>query len=261
MGQTEKWKQWEVQGDTLLHRQDFAGAIRYYNKVIAHAKGDEKAILGSTYKRAVCYYSIGEFEKALQDLNKFIPAYPRVFNAYVLRAFVCKELEDQDCQLADLTEALSLQPGSPELLKWRATVYLDKNEHAKAADDLRTAQLFQDDAETETYLGFALFNLEKSDSALVALNKAIELDATYLPPYFYAGSFCLQNGEYDLALKYLNLALRLEPKNASALFYKGVALVEKKNIDEGCSCLNKAFYLGSDDAADYLKEYCYEVDN
>jgi tetratricopeptide (TPR) repeat protein len=82
-----------------------------------------------------------------------------------------------------------------------------------------------------------------------------------MPAYLYAGSFCLQEDEFDLALKYLNVALKVEPKNATALFYKGVALVELKKEKEGCSCLSKAFYAGEDDAGDYLKQYCFGLDD
>jgi hypothetical protein len=69
----------------------------------------------------------------------------------------------------------------------------------------------------------------------------------------------LQEEKFDLALKYLELALRLEPGNRAALFYKGVSLVELKRTDEGCRCLQRAFNAGEDDAADYLKEYCFDV--
>jgi tetratricopeptide (TPR) repeat protein len=115
----------------------------------------------------------------------------------------------------------------------------------------------RDDAETEVYLGYSYYNLQKVDSALMALNKSIELDPNYIPAYLYAGSFCLEQGNNDLALKYLTIASRLDPTNTTVLFYKGIALVEKENLDEGCSCLNKAFYAGEDDASDYLSEYCY----
>ena len=164
-------------------------------------------------------------------------------------------------ELIDLEEVISSRPGDPGLLKWRATLYIDKGEYLLGKRDILEVLNFQPDAEAQTYLGLAYYNLNYPDSALMSLNKAIELDVNYLPAYFYAGSFCLQEGEYDLALKYINLVLRLDPKNPTALFYKGIALVEKKNFDVGCSCLNKAFYLGLDDAGDYLKEYCYEVED
>ena len=102
---------------------------------------------------------------------------------------------------------------------------------------------------------------DELDSAFISFNKSIELDATYLPAYLYAGSVALEEGDNLLGLKYLNLALRLDPKNKEALFYKGAALIELKRVDEGCGCLNRAFYAGMDEAGDYLKEYCYEVED
>ncbi len=258
-GQNPKWQVWEVEADTLLNKQDYDGALKLYTKIINASKLKDQSVYGAVYKRAVCFYSLGEFESALKDLDIFIPSYPSSPQAHLLRAFVYRELGDIDRQLIDLVEAISMRPGDPELLKWRATLYLDKGDYRLAKEDILEVKRNQTDPEIETYLGLAHYNLSNPDSALIALNKAIELDATYLPAYFYAGSFCLQEGKYDLALTYLNLALRLDPKNPTALFYKGVALIEKKKIDAGCSCLNKAFYLGYDDAGDYLKEYCYEV--
>lgn len=262
LAQNQKWKAWEVEADTLLNRQDFRGALEMYTKIIKASKLKDPSAYGAVYKRAVCSYSLGEFESALKDLDIFIPSYPGSSQAHLLRAFVYRELGDSERQLIDLDEAVTMRPGDPNLLKWRATLYLDKGDYQLAKQDLITLKRNQtDDSEIETYLGLAYYNLSHPDSALMSLNKAIELNAMYVPAYLYAASFCLQEEEYDLALKYISIPLRLDPKNATALFYKGMALIEKKKIDAGCSCLNKAFYLGYDDAADYLKEYCYEVED
>ena len=251
-----------MEADTLLSRQDFKGALKLYTKIIKASKLKEAAAYGVVYKRAVCFYSLGEFQNALKDLDIFIPSYPGSYQAHLLRAFVYRELGDGERQLIDLDKAVSIRPGDSNLLKWRATLYLDNGDYRLAKQDLLSLKRNQtDDSEIETYLGLAYYNLSQPDSALMSLNKAIELNAMYMPAYLYAASFCLQEEEYDLALKYINIPLRLDPKNPTALFYKGVALIEKKKTDAGCSYLNKAFYLGYDDAADYLKEYCYEVED
>ena len=259
--QNPKSQAWKVKGDTLLNRQDFKGAIKYYSKIIAASKQKDGFVYEAIYKRAVCFYSLGDFESALKDIDIFIPANLSFSQAHLLRAFIYRELRDNEKQLIDLQAAISLRPNDPDLLKWRATLFLDKGEYLLAKLDILEARKSQTDSELETYLGLVYYNLNYPDSALIALNKSIELDVNYLPAYFYAASFCLQEEHYNLALKYVNVALRLDPKNSTALFYKGVALVEKKDLDEGCSCLNKAFYLGYDDAGDYLKEYCYEVED
>lgn len=259
--QDQKWKAWETEADTLFNHHQFQEASVLYTKIIQSTKLADKSIYPSVYKRAVCFYSLGNFEKALEDLDVFIPAFPDMYRAKLLRAFVYKELGDEKRQLIDLNEVLDAQPGNPDLLRMRAAIYLQQEEFKKAKEDLQIAKSLQDDSETEVYLGVVQYNLGDIDSALVCINRSIEMDATYMPAYLYAGSFCLQEERYELGLKYLNLALRLEPKNTSALFYKGIALVELKKVELGCSCLAKAFYNGEDDAGGYLQQYCYSMDN
>lgn len=260
LAQNPKGKALEIEADTLMNRQDFEGALKLYTKVINGNKPKNKPI-EALYKRAICYYSLGQFQNALNDLSRFIPAFPSSSQAHLLRAFVYREMGEIENQLIDLNEAINSRPTDPGLLKWRATLYIDKGDYLLGKRDILEVIKFQPDPEAQTYLGQAYYNLDQPDSALISLNKAIELDVNYLPAYFYAGSFCLQEDEYDLALKYINLILRLDPKNPTAEFYKGIALIEKERIDEGCKCLNRAFYSGIDDAGDYLKEYCYKVEN
>ena len=69
------------------------------------------------------------------------------------------------------------------------------------------------------------------------------------------------SGDYLLSLEYLNLALRIDGKSPDVMFYKGVALVELKQMEEGCRCLNRAFYNGADNAGDYLAQYCFGTGN
>lgn len=259
--QDQPWKAWETEADTLFNRHQFEEASVLYTKIITTTKLNNKEVYPSVYKRAVCFYSLGNFQMALEDLDIFIPAFPEMYRAKLLRAFVYKELGDEERQLIDLNEVLDSQPGNPDLLRMRAAIFLQQEEFKKAKEDLDIAKSIQDDSETEVYLGVAYYNLGDLDSALLSINRSIEMDATYLPAYLYAGSFCLQDELYELGLKYLNLALRLEPKNTSALFYKGVALVELKKVEQGCSCLAKAFYNGEDDAGGYLQQYCYSMDN
>ena len=58
-----------VQADTLLGRQDFAGAVALFSKIIEKAKPQSAEDYRVFYKRAYCYYSLGEFENALADIN------------------------------------------------------------------------------------------------------------------------------------------------------------------------------------------------
>jgi tetratricopeptide (TPR) repeat protein len=259
MSQSSSLEQMEVDADTLMRHEDFEGASKIYSKLISEKGLKEKSQFKLLYKRAVAYYNLEEADSALKDISQFITEFPEVPRAKLLRALIYRQLGDTDNQLIDLEKVIEAQGISPDLLRWRATLLLEKNEFQKAKADLLIVKNFMDDAELETNLGLVNYSLGNLDSALVCLNKAIELDVTYPASYVYAGSFCLQEEKFELALEYLNLGLRLDPTNRAAIFYKGVALVELKRTNEGCSCLRKAFAAGEDDAADYLKEYCYEV--
>lgn len=259
--QTPKWQSWEVEADTLMSQQNFIAASKLYTKVIDATKLKERADYKALYKRAVAYYSQADFKNAVSDMDRFIPQFPESYQARILRALCFRELGETDKQLIDVEQALMLSGGDPQILKWRAGLLLEKEEFKQAIEDLLLVRQMQDDAEVELNLGFAYYSVEKRDSALMAINKSIELEPTFLPAYLYGGSFSLEDAQYELAIKYLNIAIMIDPTNANAWFYKGAALIELEKVDEGCSCLRKAFYAGQDDAGDYLKQYCYGIED
>lgn len=257
--QNSKWTAWETEADTLMSHEDFKGAIKLYSKVVTDSKLKEKVAYRALYKRAVAYYSMSDFKNSIQDISTFLKEFPQNPQAHILRALSYRKLNDIDNQLVDIEAALELMGGEPQIMKWRAGLLMEKEEYQLAKQDLLVVQQIQDDPEVQMNLAFTYYSLEQPDSALLAINRAIALDATFAPAYLYGGSFALEEENYELALKYLDVALRMEPENTTAIFYKGIALIELERVDEGCRCLNQAFYAGVDDAADYLKQSCYEV--
>ncbi|MBX2946120.1 MAG: tetratricopeptide repeat protein [Cyclobacteriaceae bacterium] len=247
----------EALGDTLFSREDFVGALKQYNKVVKATKlktPEQRQVL---YKRAVCFFYLGEFEKALADLKVFIPENENLPRARILRAFIYREMGEQQLQLDDLNEVLDWDSMNPDLLKWRAGLLVEMGENEQALAELKLIRQWAPDEEVELYSGLAYYALEKPDSALYHFDQAILLDGGYLPAYQYAGSLCLEQEAFELALTYINLALRLDAQNSELQFYKGIALVELGQKEEGCRLLNKAFYKGVDDAAGYLEEFCF----
>lgn len=252
-----KWKVIETEGDTLLDRQDFKGAIEKYNKVVEISKLKDPESKGVLYKRAICFYSIGEFQKALDDLEIFIPQYPLFPRAKLLRIFVNRELRNTEAQLKDINELLSINPTNPDLLKLQVSVFLETEKYPEAKKALLDLQKVANDEEIETQLGFIYSSLNDPDSAFMHFESALNINAGYAPAYMYISSVCLDQEAFELALTYIDLGLRLEPENSNLLFYKGIALAETDNLEEGCRLLSRAFYAGLDQAGDYLKQYCY----
>lgn len=260
--QSKKWKALAVKADTLYNHEEYAEAAALYSKILnanppKNGRYADRTMYGLLYKRAVSYFSIQEYDKALADVILFEPQYPRSPQPKLLKAFIYRELDDKDKQLENLSAAMALQPVNPDFLKWRGNLYIQKQMYSEARRDLMEARQFEIDAELETYLGLCYYHSGQPDSAYVSFNHAIELNPTFIASYLYAGSMALDDGNFALGLEYVDLALRLDSKNADLLYYKGLALIELNRTAEGCRCLNRAFYAGSDDAADYLEEYCF----
>lgn len=250
---------WSVEADTLMNRREYAGAIELYTKIIKESKLKNEEDFMALYNRAMAYFSLERYDEALRDVNQYIDKFPEQ-HARLLRLYIYQGLNDHEHQLKELQTLLAESPGNPELLQWRLSVLMEAERYAEARKDLRQLLAFRADPELKSYLGLTYYYEDKADSALIIFDEVIKSDPAFVQSYQYAGSLCIEHEAYDLALKYLNKGLQLEPSNTTLLFYKGLALVESKKTTEGCSCLTKAFRAGFDDAADYLKEYCYSAE-
>jgi tetratricopeptide (TPR) repeat protein len=247
----------EVQADTLVAREDFAGALVLYNKILDKSQPKTEEEYQLYYKRAVCYYSLEKFSEALSDVNTVIENYPKP-QAKLLRAYINQALEDYEAQLTDLNELISLNPDSPEMIQWRASVLMESGKYKEAQQDIHWLLQFQQSPQLKAYLGLTYYYLDDPDSALMMFDEIILEEPGFTPSYVYAASLSLDEGAYKLALSYIDKGLQKEPDNSTLLFYRGIALVETDKTKEGCRCLTQAFNAGNDDVAEYLKEYCYK---
>jgi len=245
-----------VQADTLLARQDYEGALTLLNKIIDKSKLASNEDYDALYKRAYCYYGLGKFENALSDINQYLKKIPNE-QAKLLRAYINQELGNYEAQLEDLNTFIASSPGNPDLLRWRASVYMESEQYDAARKDITQLLQVDDSPELKSYLGLIYYYQDKPDSALTVFEEVIAKNPDYLQPYLYAASLTLEEEVYDLALRYIDAGLKIDAGNLTLLFYKGIALVESDREEDGCRCLTKAFTGGMDDAGDYLKSYCY----
>jgi len=248
-----------VQVDTLIGRQDYEGALSLLNKIIEKSKLASESDYEALYKRAFCYYGLEKFENALSDVNEYLKKIPND-QARLLRAYINQELENYEAQLEDLNSFIEANPGNPDLLRWRASVYMESEQYDKAKTDITKLLQYDDSPELKGYLGLIYYYQSNPDSALLIFDEVIAKKPEYLQTYLYASSLMLEEEVYDLALKYISAGLKIEPANLSLIFYKGIALIESEKAQEGCRCLTKAFKGGMDDAGEYLKSYCYGVE-
>lgn len=257
--QNQQLKVLEVEADTLLAHENYSGALKLYNRILDTTTPRSEAEYLLLYKRAVCQYSLHHFNEALQDINTFL-AKISDYQANLLKAFIGRELNEANIQVEALNALLMIDSGNVELLRWRASALLESGKYSEARKDIKILNYRSPDPELDLFTGISFYYEDKPDSAITYFDRVIALDKKSVTAYMYAGSVCLDQSAYDLALQYLNTGIKLDPENLSMIFYKGIALTEQGKIDQGCRCLLKAFNGGVDEAGDYLKEYCFGVD-
>jgi tetratricopeptide (TPR) repeat protein len=248
-----------VQADTLMGREDFNGALALYTKVIETSKLATPQELQVLYKRAYCYYSLERFDDALKDINNYIDKTGDL-QGKLLRAYVYQELGRAGEQLKDIDELAQSSPDNLDLLRWRASVLMDAEKYKEARRDIQKIMIIDQGPDIVGFLGLTYYYDNDPDSALLIFDRVLAAHPEHVQTYVYASSLALEQESYPLALNYINKGLQRDPSNGTLIFYKGIALVESENLDEGCRCLSRAFAAGTDDAGDYLKQYCYGVD-
>lgn len=256
--QSDKAAAWQAEADSLMQQERFDEALKLYDRIISNGRAGDSKVEEARYKRAVCLYSLGHQDAALEAVNSFIERSPDFPQARLLRAFIYRELDNTEGQLEDIAALLAINPLNVDLIKWQSYLLIQEEEYDSAKAQLRHAAVLQDDPEIQLYLGMAYYYSEDADSALVHFDRALEMRPGFFSALLYAASICLDEEVYDLALSYLDKAELLDPSHLSVLFYKGIALTESGHREDGCSYLSRAFYQGEDDAAGFLEQNCFK---
>ena len=97
-------------GETLLKQGDYAGAVKYFSRVIA-AKPDFR----SYFDRATAYRELGQMEKAVSDYSEAIRLKPESPVAYHDRALCELRLGLEQRAADDYDQALKIDPARPRL--------------------------------------------------------------------------------------------------------------------------------------------------
>ena len=254
----------EREAQEFMQQEKFQEAAAIFDKIITATGLEREEDYLALYRRSICNYYLGKTDMALNDINAFMPHNPGRSTPFLLRSLLHRSADQYALAVEDLNKVLTMNTGeqdSAQVLRLRSAAYLELRQYPDAIRDVRWAMKSGEDPEGLSILAFAYFNLDDEVNGLMAVHRSIELDFSYLPSYLYAASFFTQNGKNQLAVKYARLATMVDDTSMDAWFYLGAALVNLDELDQGCSCLNKAFYGGNDNAAGYLSQYCFPVEN
>ena len=203
---------------------DYEAALGLNPKLTAAVRG-----------RANAWLRQMKFEPALYDINRVIEQDPSDGKALVIRALLRTAQNEQrgstDMRgvITDLTQAISLSPGSSILRFLRASTYFKLGEHPQAIADCDAG--IKIDPNDPLLLGVRAackLATEHSDAALADINAAIALRPGYAPSYGLRQKILLERQELDQAradaqhaawlnrLDWLILGILKEPQACSA---------------------------------------------
>ena len=166
----------------------------------------------------------GAWEEAINSFTQAIRLRPNLVKAYIARADVYLNLKKYPEAIADLGQAIYLQPDKAKEAYYKrglAQLKLGQNEQALA--DLNKAVAIDPNyLEALFALGNSYFKLQSYEQAITFYSQVIDIDPSFGNSYYRRGRcyFILQ--EFANAIRDFQSALDLEPSLADAYYYRGV---------------------------------------
>lgn len=201
-----------LRGNIRLLKQNFAGALADYNKVIEVApKGTGIEVVFTN--RGVARTFLGDLTGALSDANYAMSINPNYASAYNLRGNLRTESGDLKGAEADFSKSISLDPNVTDGYIGRGNLLSGRGDIGSALADFNRAIEINSN-EIPAYVGRALIRYVRGelDSALSDYDKILQLDPTNGEVYLDRGVIHALKGQLEECVKDIKEGLRLEPK-------------------------------------------------
>ncbi len=197
---------------------DWDRKIAGCTKMLARGASESASNRAIAYNnRGWAYDEKGLYDRAIADLDEAIRLDPNMANAYNNRGNAYSDKGLFDRGIADLDEAIRLDPKNASAYNNRGWAYNEKGLYDRAIADLDEAIRFDPKLSSAYKLrGFSHFKKGELDWALADLDKAIRLNSKYAKAYAVRGDVYTSKGLYDRAIAEYDAALRLEPDLADA---------------------------------------------
>jgi len=240
----------------------------------AAAVADCEHVLRIDPKNADAHYNLGgicgskgEYDAAIDHLSRAIALDPKA-KTYRVRGQVFTFKNDLERALADLDQAIRLDPADPSAYTLRANVLANQKEYDRAIVDANKAlQLDAKSALGYAMRGLGLLGKWNSTSDKVLLEKAFaDLDAAVkLAPTDWQLHYCrgeaeARRGQLTQAIADFTEALRLEPNTAGVYCARADAFLERRDYVRAFADFNEAIRLEPRDLRIYeARARAYEV--
>lgn len=145
---------------------------------------------------------------------------------------------------ADSTKEMAFKLQNADTWYNQGWILSQQGEYEKAIIALNKAiELNPDLAEAWNNKGISLNNLNKSEEAIRAFERAIEINPQNTETWNNKGNALKKLGNYDDAIIAYDSAIKINPQNAMAWFNKGTILFERGENDKAINAFNQAINI------------------
>ncbi len=228
----------QAKARVLLHQREIA------EKILRAAMLKNPAYAPIHLHQAVIYGRDGDYDRALESLNKAIELDPSLVEAYQQRAAIFDELQDNIRALSDFTTALELDPSDGETYVQRAAVYMKRRLYdAAAADYGKALELMPGDPKILLNRAVAFLNKNEPHSALVDLNVLVQSGTTSSKTYSLRGVAQFALGAFKQAREDFDDAVAMNPRDPAALNNRGFFFLKQHNFQNALADFRRALEL------------------
>lgn len=206
--------------------------------------------------RGLIYQAKGEYDKAIDHFLTVQVAEPselvdrHLALTYRARGEMRLRQDQFEPSIADLTEAIKLDPRVKYAHRYRGEAYLKLRQYDAAVNDLDEAiRQTPDSSATRAMLGHALLELGRPGDAISQLNKSLRVKGDEPEILGLRGRAWYSQGKYAEAARDFERAIKIDPSFASFPAGFGAAVMGLGEFDRAIQAYNRAVDLEPNSAA------------
>jgi tetratricopeptide (TPR) repeat protein len=214
---------------------------------LASGSKDTDKLIAAHGNRAIGFSATGNYDAALAELNEAVALDPKQPNTYFMRAAAYEAKKDHDKAIVDLDEAVRLDASRGDFYMLRGIVFGQKGELDRAIVELDQKVKL----DPQATIGFSkradIYRQKKDyDRAIADYTEVIKLEPDKAKGYVDRGWIYVLKNDLDKALADFTTTLKIHENDASALVGVGLVKSRKGKPTDGSREIQHALTLEPD---------------
>jgi tetratricopeptide (TPR) repeat protein len=253
--QTDYYSKYDLMYEDAQYEYDH-GNYEDALEIVDKLNDIRKSMVKAYELKAKIYLKIDEYQNALSAINAAINKRDKVADYYAVKAEIEVASGKPKKALKNIKTAIELDSTKINYFFIRSKAYLKSGQTASAKADLEALMKIVPDFKIYNLAGEIYFESGDYQSSLKAYNKCVESEKYNPDIYIARGDVYAKIYAYEYAEKDYTMALDFYPFNGELYYKRGVTRRQQRKYDKACSDFRKAFkykYMKADDA---IRRYC-----